>query len=261
MRLRFGPNSMRMTRRPCAPNQPSKVPPSDLPPAGWYADPEHGMTLRWWDGHGWTDQRTASGSGDWRNWLTSSTTSLLIDRGIALGAGIGALAGLVVVASTFLTSRPIPGLALLLIPGVPVLVAGQFWVIGVLNARLPQPGGGWWSTWKSQVRAQKNSRKFLFGALPAPVAYPLIAAIFLGWLAVLTSFPALSQGNPSNPLPGCPWALSNHGFVTCVSETRFLETSAAAQRAASGVLAFFFTMHFGVAVNELVRRRATGDGS
>jgi hypothetical protein len=29
-----------------------------LPPEGWYPDPDREHLLRWWDGHGWTD-RTA----------------------------------------------------------------------------------------------------------------------------------------------------------------------------------------------------------
>jgi hypothetical protein len=83
----------------------------------------------------------------------------------------------------------------------------------------------------------------------------LQTAIIVGWLAGLTSFLALPHGNPSAPVPGCQWPLNSHGAVTCVSHTAYLAAGAAVQRGASGVLAFFFTVHSGIALNELVRRR------
>lgn len=33
-------------------------PPSVLPPANWYEDPQHPGYNRWWDGHQWTEHRT-----------------------------------------------------------------------------------------------------------------------------------------------------------------------------------------------------------
>jgi len=55
----------------------------------------------------------------------------------------------------------------------------------------------------------------------------------------------------------------NHGFVTCVSNARYQDAGAAGERFASGILMFFFGMHFGIAYNELVRRtgpRGPGQG-
>lgn len=43
-------------------NPPPERPP-DLPPAGWYADPEHAAYWRWWDGRGWTDHRSVMEQG------------------------------------------------------------------------------------------------------------------------------------------------------------------------------------------------------
>jgi hypothetical protein len=36
----------------------SQNPPSVLPPANWYEDPQQPSYNRWWDGHQWTEHRT-----------------------------------------------------------------------------------------------------------------------------------------------------------------------------------------------------------
>jgi hypothetical protein len=41
---------------------PPPPPPSTGPPSGWYADPDSGEGLRWWDGQRWTEHRTQSGA-------------------------------------------------------------------------------------------------------------------------------------------------------------------------------------------------------
>jgi hypothetical protein len=64
-----------------------------------------------------------------------------IDRGLALAAGLAALlaAG---VAAAMVPKTPLSGIETLLIPAFPLLMVGQLWTIGILNARLPQPAGG-----------------------------------------------------------------------------------------------------------------------
>ena len=66
-----------------------------------------------------------------------------------------------IVLVTLLTDRPIPDVWLLLIPGMPILVAGQLWAIFLLNSRLPRPQGSWQSRWSTQVQTQRNPRTFL----------------------------------------------------------------------------------------------------
>lgn len=34
-------------------------------PTGWYPDPEHPYTLRWWDGHAWTEFRAPVAGPEW----------------------------------------------------------------------------------------------------------------------------------------------------------------------------------------------------
>jgi hypothetical protein len=94
----------------------------------------------------------------WRAWLTTSSTALRTDRGLALAAGFAALLAAVVAAATLVTKTPLSGIETL---AFPMLMVGQLWTIGILNARLPQPAGGWWARWTAQVRAQQDPRTFL----------------------------------------------------------------------------------------------------
>jgi len=190
----------------------------------------------------------------WRTWLASST-ALRIDRGLALAAGLAALLAALVATAALVTNQPLSGVEVLLIPVFPLLVFGQFWTIMVLNARLPQPAGGWWTRWKAQVGAQRNQREFFFGGLPKWAGYALLVAMVAGWLMAMTAFPALLLGNPSEATAGCPWPLVNHGYPTCVSHARYLEAGAAGQRFAAGILLCFFLMHAGAAASEVARHR------
>jgi hypothetical protein len=186
--------------------------------------------------------------------MTNSEASFLIDRLVVRAAGGCLSVATVIVLVTLLTDRPIPDIELLLIPGVPILFAGQLWAIFLLNSRLPWPRGSWLSRWSAQVHAQRSLRTVLFGSLSNTLAFGLIVVIVLGWLAAMLSFPGLLQGNPADPMPGCPWPLMSHGFVNCVSQARYQDAGASGERFASGILMFFFGMHFGVAYNDLVRR-------
>jgi hypothetical protein len=108
---------------------------------------------------------------------------------------------------------------------------------------------------RAQLQAQRHGPAFFFGGLPKWAVYALVAAIWLGWLAAITSFPALLQGNPGESAPGCPWPLVNHGVTVCVSHARYQEAAAAVERGLAGVLMFFFVVHAGVALSEVARRR------
>lgn len=110
----------------------------------------------------------------------------------------------------------------------------------------------------AQMRNQMNPRKFFFSSLPKAPAYGFMAVFFLGWLAGMTAFPALSQGNPGHGTPECPWPLDNHGAVSCVSHSTYDRAGAAGERLAAGVFIGFFAIHIGVAVDDIVRRRSGG---
>ncbi len=107
----------------------------------------------------------------------------------------------------------------------------------------------------AQMRLQINPRTFFFPGLPKQAAYGLLGVFFLAWLAAMTAIPSLSEGNPTTGTPGCPWALEDHGTVTCVSHATYERAGAAGERFAGGVLLGFFVIHFGVVTSEIARRR------
>jgi hypothetical protein len=160
----------------------------------------------------------------------------------------------VIVVATVLGGR-LPEVALLLIPGIPLLVVGQLWAILVMKARMPSVSGGWRTRMSTQMRGQINPRTFFFPGLPKQAAYGVLDVFFLGWPAAMTAFPSLSQGSPTTGTPGCPWPLEDHGTVTCVSHATYQRAGAASERFAAGVIMGFFVIHFGVATSEMVRRR------
>jgi hypothetical protein len=161
----------------------------------------------------------------------------------------------VIVVATVLGGRPLPEVALLLIPGIPLVFGGQLWVIFVLNARMPRVSGGWRARMSSQMKVQRNPRTFFFPGLSKPAGYGLLCAFLLGWLAAMTAFPSLAQGSPTTGTPGCPWALEDHGTITCVSHATYERAGVAGERFAAGVIMGFFVVHFGVVTSEIVRRR------
>lgn len=192
-------------------------------------------------------------------------THFLVASGFALRvnwvlAGCDGLALILTASVVFLATinRPVSTPALLVALAFPLLFAGQLWVIGILGARAPRRSGNWWTRTMAQMREQSDSRTFLFGSLPTAAAYALLGLAILGWFAAITAFPALRDGNPNSPMPGCQWPLNNHGVVTCVSESRYQDALTGEQRSAGGVLLFFFTFHFGVVADEIARRRKLG---
>ena len=88
-------------------------------------------------------QAAAAGPPAWKVWITTSKTSLLVERWLALGAGCAALFTALLVVYMLLGGGPIPYAAFALIPRVPLLAVGQLWVIALLNARVPRRGRGW----------------------------------------------------------------------------------------------------------------------
>src|SRR2546427_3468076 len=102
----------------------------ELPPPGWYRDSNTG-DWRWWDGQHWTNEiRRDSGPG-WREWIRTSPVSLRITRWVRDAAAIGLTVAFGLVAYTVATGRAVSGVELLLMPAIPALVFGQFWVIAV----------------------------------------------------------------------------------------------------------------------------------
>jgi hypothetical protein len=228
---------------------------SGAPPAGWYPDPSDPRVTRWWDGVAWTPPATAAtGPDDWARRFVESPSAGSIGRAVVVLASVGAGIAAVVAVTSVVRERPASGLALLLVPGIPTLAAGQLWAIAVLRARNPTRARGWRSRRRrSRLTGYRHRTRFLFGDLDARIVAGLVTGFVVGWLLAMTSFFFLTDGGPDGSRPGCPYALTSHGSITCVSQETYERAGAAEQRLASGVFLSFFCLHIGVAAGGLRR--------
>lgn len=174
---------------------------------------------------------------------------------IAILAALCGLGAFAIGATALVRDRPLPGVAVLLVPAIPVLAAGQLWAIALINARMPRRTGGW----RDRVRARKglgrNPQTFFFGELDAKLARPLLVVAFFGWLSAMIALPALAHGGPIGPGGGCRYRLDSHGSYTCVSRATYEHTGAGEQQVAGGIMLAFFAIHTGAALGGLTRRK------
>jgi hypothetical protein len=228
--------------------------PPELPPSGWYRDPNTG-NWRWWDGQQWTNEIRREAGAGWREWILTSPVSLRINRWVRDAAAVGLTVAFGLVLYTVATGRAVSGVGLLVVPAIPALIFGQFWVIAVVTGRVPKPTGGWRIRMKKR---QRGSFNLLFGGLSTLTVYVLMALFFLGWLAGVTAFASSPAGNPTRGHAGCPYALNEHGSIECVSRSTYERARTQGQRGAAGVMSGFFVFHFGASASELNRRRGHG---
>jgi hypothetical protein len=196
--------------------------------------------------------------GDSDPWLITSPTSLLIDRFFVFLDGAAVVIALAVVLSDIVRRKPVNGLALLLVVGIPLIFFGQLWVIVVSIARGPQSAGRRLSERLGLTGNQPSQMSRLFAGLPRFAVVGVFAAFGLGWLSAITAFSSATNGSPATPgTSHCAWPVSNHGVTTCVTHVAYLQAGAALQRFAAGILMGFFVIHFGVLLSE-TRRRSGG---
>lgn len=142
-------------------------------------------------------------------------------------SGVAALVCLVAVLTLVFTSYPrYPNLLPLLVIGIPVLIAGQLWVILVLNARMRPDGTARRTTF---FNPRRLSGRDMFGGAPSWVGATAIALFLVGVLSFLVG--------------------------THVSHR------AQAASDPAGVLLAFFAAHWGVETAEHYRRKRSGGGS
>ena len=186
-------------------------------------------------------------------WNASETT----DRRLMRAAAIAALVAGVIVVHTIVFDRPLPGVSALLVPGIPLLAAGQIRVVSIILGRRPQPSGGWLRRMRAQLEWNHDMHRFFFEGLSGRAANALLAVVLLSSVAAISAVPALARGNPQRGSGSCPWELDNHGVIACVSHAEYEAAGAAVQRFGGSILLVFFVIHFGALRGELARRRLT----
>lgn len=212
---------------------------------GWYRDPWDVSRWRWWDGTAWTDQsHVGVPPGIGAPWA-SSRLGTSVGRVVEAAAGPAAVVAAVVALVDIVMRRPVPGVVLLLLPAIPLLVVGQVLSIAVLYGR-SHPNGPV-DPAAQDMPMWDRGRRLFFAGLPARWGWSLQAVFMLAWLSGTTAMADLRLGNPTDPVPGCPYPLSSHGIVTCVSQGAYQVIEASEQRIVASALLAFFVIHFGVA--------------
>ncbi len=224
------------------------------PARGWYADPQGARLLRWWDGQAWTDETRRSSPTERLGAVGRRIPDWLVRPLVVADTVAAVTAGAIVLISV--AGRTIPGIWVLLVPAVPLLIAGQLFLIAALNDRVRPVPGPWYERWFARMRLQSNPRRLWFGHLPRLTGYCILALGFGAWLAVVTARFGQPIGNLITRTSGCRWGVDDGGSVECISRSAYERVRANEQQFAAAVLAFFFVLHAGVAADELVRRNA-----
>ena len=159
---------------------------------------------------------------EWSDWLIRSNGALRVSRAVRALAAAGFVVAFGVVLGTLLSGERFHHPAWVLIPGIPVVIAGQVWSIAILLSR--QQEGVVGSARKWRVPFTGDTLQLLFGDLPRGRASFFVALVFLAEVATF-GIPAInSTGSPP-------------------------------QRFAAGVFMAFYAIHAGVSSAELARRR------
>ena len=184
--------------------------------------------------------------GGWREWLARDPAARRVADVLTVADAIGIAVTVTLIAATAILGHAVGGLTLLLVPAIPLLVAGQLWGILVGIARRP-PGGGRRAR-AGATGSPVDSLRMLFGPVDRRVARAVTALAVIGWLSFLTGIFFTGDGSPAGPVRGCPYREVNHGVYSCVSRSAYDLAGAAEQRMVAGCFLFFFAMHLSAAV-------------
>ncbi len=166
-----------------------------------------------------------------------------------------------VVACTFVVGA-VPGAAYLVLPGVPVLVAGQLWSLAVLKERAAERRGtgGWWSRNRFRLGDAR-------GGLPGPVGVVFLVlfygAVLLASVPFVVGFVTTTSGDaqygvPTDDPSSCEHSVNDHGAYRCLTQSEYEAMQAFEQRFIACVFFGFFVAHCGVATGEVLLRRSGG---
>jgi hypothetical protein len=167
---------------------------------------------------------------------------------LATGEGVGAVIAVAVIITNLVRRAAVPGLAPLLVAAVPVVFAGQVWMIGLAldrfgTGRVPlRTAMNPWAMWQ-RLTANPDRR----------LGVVFIVLVVGGWLTAMTAFPAFEHGDPAPPTPDCRYPLEQHGSTVCASAAEYQRAGAGEQRFLAGILLCFLALHTSAALGGITR--------
>jgi hypothetical protein len=165
------------------------------------------------------------------------------------------------IVASLIIGRPIGGVALLLGPGILLLIVGQVSAIVVMRARRPIRTGRRFLPDLSRGRSISGDLRSYFGPLDRRVSRTVSALCVIGFLSFITGIIFTFHGGPAGSGGGCAYRLQAHGIYTCVSKTAYDLAGAALQRMVAGIFLSFYAMHFYAALASSKTRTAVGSGA
>jgi hypothetical protein len=168
-------------------------------------------------------------------------------------AGCGFLVAATIVVLALVRTRPLHGVVWLLLPAIPVAVAGALWMIWIIEGRR-QPAAK-----RSRVSFLSGHRLFAreaFGDLPRTARVAGLAIALLLVVSSFTAFPGFSGlGHPLPPTRHCKYRVNEQGEPTCTTEATYYLAGRDDQRYVASIFALFYVMSLGTVASDLIRRR------
>jgi hypothetical protein len=172
------------------------------------------------------------------------------------------IAAATVAKTALIHDRPVEGLNWVVPALVPIIAAGQFWMLGQMVLRR-QDGHSVVRQTRFSIRMHGTARfslskprTFFFGDLYPVLAYLLLACFIAGWLAAVWGNFGAGPGNAVAGRVGCPYPLKDQGSITCVTRGIYQHLAAGQQRFGASILFSVFSVHLGAALGSLPFLRA-----
>jgi hypothetical protein len=175
---------------------------------------------------------------------------------LAVADVVAITVALAVIATSLIRGRPTTDAGVLLVPGIPLLAAGQVWAILVMDAsRSRRTGRLGFNAWRpSRTRSRflpdfdrgnsiRGDLSSLFGPVDRRVTRIIAVLMVIGVLSFFSAIFFTWYGSPAGSGGGCAYRLMSHAVYTCVSKTAYNLAGAGIQRIPAGIFLSFYAMH------------------
>jgi hypothetical protein len=127
----------------------------------------------------------------WTAWVLDSSGAIRVGRAVCVATAAGAAVAAAILIANLVRGK-VMGIGLLLVPAIPILVAGQLRGVATLLGRRNRAEGGP-PRWR-WAGTELDLRRFFFAGLPLRQADALLVIALLGWFAGSTAFKHLNLG-------------------------------------------------------------------